>query len=145
MNDDYHCLQCDIPVSKGLHDFSVSVYGVPLCIRHQILIQESFASEEAKALFIALKSNKVPAVLEYSDGLKTIDIAIPGKLYIEVEGKGHDDADEAMTDLLRTFQSWDKERIPTIRIPNALVSNPSLFQKAVDCLTTLCIEGASQR
>jgi hypothetical protein len=138
MNNLYHCLQCDIPISKGIHDFSKDVYGVPLCIHHQILIYESMATNEAKALFLALKINKVPAVLEYSDGFKTVDIAIPGKLYIEVDGAQHDDADEALTDLLRTFHSWNKEKIPTVHIPNSLVNDPYLFKKAVSCLSEMC-------
>jgi hypothetical protein len=141
MNDIYHCLQCDKSITKGVSDFSKEVYGVTLCIRHQILIHESSASQEAKALFLALKINKVPAVLEYSDGIKTIDIAIPGKLYIEVDGVNHQyDADEALTDLLRTFHSWNKEKIPTIRIPNSLVNDQYLFKKAVNCLTEMCLE-----
>jgi len=140
MNDLYHCLQCDKSITKGVSDFSKEVYGVSLCIRHQILIHESIATQEAKALFLALKFNKIPAVLEYSDGIKTIDIAIPGKLYIEVDGRHHDDSDQALTDLLRNFHSWNKEKIPTIRIPNSLVNDPKLFRKAVNCLTEMCME-----
>jgi len=140
MNDVYHCLQCDKTITKGVSDFSKEVYGVPLCIRHQILIHESTSTQEAKALFLALKINKVPAVLEYSDGIKTIDIAIPGKLYIEVDGRDHHDADQALTDLLRNFHSWNKEKIPTIRIPNSLINDPHLFKKAVNCLTEMCME-----
>jgi hypothetical protein len=140
-------MQCDIPISKGIHDFSHEVYGVPLCIHHQILIYESMASQEAKALFLALKINKVPAVLEYSDGFKTVDIAIPGRLYIEVDEDQNRDADQALTDLLRTYHSWSKERIPTVRIPNALINNPYLFKKAVSCLSEMClfVEGSPGR
>jgi len=74
------------------------------------------------------------------NGVKTIDIAIPGKLYIEVDGRNQFDSDQAMTDLLRNFQSWNKEKIPTIRIPNSLVNDPYLFKKAVNCLTEMCMD-----
>src|SRR5450432_2980720 len=94
-----YCLECRQPISWGVHVFSQRVYGHSLCMRVQYLIAESGATGQAVDLYLALKSRNFPLVLEYFDGHKHIDIAIPGKLYIEVNGPGHQENRQAMKDL----------------------------------------------
>ena len=135
----YHCLECGNSISLGVKEFSTEVHGVPLCLKHQIWVAESITSTQAFSLYFALKSNKVPVTLEFWDGKKTIDIAIPGKLYIEVEGENHYEPEQALTDFLRTMHAW-KDKIPTFRISNAHIRNPYHFKIIVDGLTDICQE-----
>ena len=139
MNNFYHCLECGNSISLGVMEFSTEVHGVSLCLKHQIWIAESSASTEAVSLYFALKANKVPVELEFWDGKKTIDIAIPGKLYIEVDGEQHNEPEEALTDFLKTLHAW-KDKIPTFRISNAHVRNQYHFEMIVDRLTDICEE-----
>lgn len=138
MNNFHYCLHCGTSITKGVNDFSTDVYGIPLCLTHQIKLQESHASREAKDIFLALKYNKIPAELEYNDGKKTIDVAIPGKLYIEMDVKCEYEAEQAMIELVNAFSTPNKEKIPTVKIPNSLVNNEVMFKRAVDCLTEMC-------
>jgi hypothetical protein len=101
------------------------------------MIDESRATPSAMKLYFALRTNKVPVILEYQDGLQTIDIALPGQLYIEVEGPYYLDADHALADLLTTIFSV-KESIPTIRIPNSLILDEYRFKKAVTRIVEMC-------
>ena len=97
------------------------------------------SSPEALSLYFALKSNNLPVKLEFWDGKKTIDIAIPDKLYIEVNEEQDIDADKALTDLLKTFHEL-KDKIPNIRVSNAQMRNSYQFEIIVDKLTDLCKE-----
>ena len=139
MENIYQCLQCGVSISEGVSEFSRDIHGVPLCFTHQRWIEESPATDEAIAFYFALKSNQIPVVLEYKDGGKTIDIAIPGKLYIELESKQATNSDKDLKDLLISFESWKKE-IPTIRIPNSLVYNHHQFKFTVNRLTEMCMD-----
>ncbi len=139
MNNTFHCLECGNAITLGVYNFSMEVHAVPLCLKHQNWINESLASPEARSLYFALKSNNLPVKLEFWDGKKTIDIAIPGRFYIEVDGQQHNEADQALTDFLRTFHTW-KDKIPTFRISNAHVRNSYQFEIIVDRLTDLCKE-----
>jgi hypothetical protein len=137
MNDLYTCLHCGKTITKGVHDFSNDVYGVSLCLKDQVLLIESTASQEAKDLFLALRFNNIPAELEYHDGTKIFDIAIPGKLYIEVDEQHQDGKGLALSDLLANSCSSNQDRIPTIKIPHFIVNSPNLFRKTVDGLTDM--------
>jgi len=137
MNDLYTCLHCGKTITKGVHDFSNDVYGVSLCLKDQVLLIESTASQEAKDLFLALRFNNIPAELEYHDGTKTFDIAIPGKLYIEVDEQEQDSNGSALCDLLANSSSSNQDSIPTIKIPHFIVNCPNLFRKTVDGLTDM--------
>ena len=139
MNNSYHCLECGNSISLGVMEFSTEVHGVPLCLKHQIWISESEASVEAVSLYYALKSNKVPVELEFWDGKKTIDIAIPGKLYIEIDAEQHDEAEQALADFLSNLHAW-KDEIPTFKISNAHVRNQYHFDMIVERLTDICEE-----
>ncbi len=138
MNNFYYCLHCGTSITKGVHDFSTDVYGIPLCLTHQIKLQESQASREAKDIFLALKYNNIPAELEYNDGKKTIDVAIPGKLYIEMDCSSEHEAEQAMVELITAFKTPHKEKIPTVKIPNSLVNDHAMFKRAMDCLAEMC-------
>ena len=139
MKNIYQCLQCGVSISEGVSEFSRDIHGVPLCFTHQRWIEESFATDEAIAFYFALKSNQVPVVLEYKEGGKTIDIAVPGKLYIELENKPTTDSEKDLNDLLTTFKIW-KEEVPTVRIPNSLVYNHHQFKVTVNRLTEMCMD-----
>jgi hypothetical protein len=139
MSNSYHCLECGNSISVGVMEFSTEVHGVSLCLKHQIWISESEASAEAVSLYYALKSNKIPVELEFWDGTKTIDIAIPGKLYIQLDGEQHYEAEEALAGLLRDLHAW-KDEIPTFKISNSHLRNQYHFEMIVDRLTDICEE-----
>lgn len=138
MNAHHECAVCGIPLSSGISEFSVKQYKHALCMTHQRMIENSKATTQAKALYFALKLKKIPVVLEYNDSHKTIDIAIPGKLYIEVDGNAHQNPDQELTDLLRDLHSW-KESIPTFRVSNSIIENPYRFNLIVDHITEICM------
>ena len=137
MNNIYQCLECGVSISKGIHQFSRDIHGVPLCIQHQLWIAGSGATDEAIILYFALKSNKVPVILGYSDSRKKIDIALPGKLYIEVDDKNHYGSEQPLTEFPGTYYSW-KEKIPTIRIPISVIHDLYKLRIIVDRLAEMC-------
>jgi hypothetical protein len=139
MSNIYQCLECGKTLSEGVHIFSTKVHGFPLCLKHQCWIVESSASPEAKAIYFALKHNRIPAVLEYSNGQKTMEVAIPGKLFIELDSCRQQLPEQAFTDLFLDFYSW-REQIPTFRIPKSTVNNPIQFKQTVNRLVELCME-----
>jgi hypothetical protein len=136
MDNTYHCLECGRSISPGVHDYSSDIFGFPLCLKHQNWLDNCKATKEAIKLYFGLKSNSVPVVLEYYDGRKTIDISIPGKLYIEVNGNYHLEPDQALTDFLRSIHSW-KDNIPTFHVSNEHIWNSYYFGIIVDKLTDL--------
>ena len=139
MSNIYQCLECGKIISEGVHIFSNKVHGFALCLKHQCWIVESNASPEAKAVYFALKYNHLPAVLEYSDGKKTMDIAIPGQLFIEMDSKQRVLPEQAFTDLFLDFYSWNGQ-VPVFKMPKSTVNNPSEFKHTVNRLVELCTE-----
>ena len=139
MSNIYQCLECGKTISEGVHIFSTKVHGFALCLKHQCWIVESNASPEAKAVYFALKYNHLPAVLEYSDGKKTMDVAIPGQLFIEMDGKQRGLPEQAFTDLFLDFYSWNGQ-VPVFKMPVSTVNNPSEFKQTVNRLVELCTE-----
>ena len=139
MSNIYQCLECGKTISEGVHIFSTKVHGFPLCLKHQCWIVESNASLEAKAVYFALRYNSLPVVLEYSDGKFIKDVAIPGKLFIEVDSREQQVSEEAFTNLFLDFYSW-KEQIPTFKMPKATVNNPDQFRHTVNRLVQICAE-----
>ncbi len=118
------CLECRLPISWGVHEFSQRIYGHSLCMRDQFLLEESGASAHIIDLYLALKQRNFPFVLEYFDGYKQVDLALPGKLYIEIN------------------ESYNLERleknIPTIIIPKTSLENKRSFFRTVEELTKAC-------
>ena len=137
------CIECSKSLSEGVHDFSLEVFGHPLCMRHQAIIMESGVSEQATYLYLALRSRDLPFVLSYFDGFKNVDMAIPGKLHIEVSGKHTSIGKIAMNTASPSVLS-SKFNIPTIVIPDCLFQNPGTFHKTVDELAKYCLPLISQ-
>lgn len=131
------CIECGKYLSEGVHDFSLEVFGHPLCMRHQAIMMESGVSEQATYLYLALRSRDLPFVLSYFDGFKNVDMAIPGKLNIEVSGM-----DQSVNRLALTTQSplvlSANFNIPTIVVPDCLFQNPKTFHKTVEELAKYC-------
>lgn len=134
------CSYCNEPISDGVWNFSEDVYKMSLCRKHQFWFQKTLQSNrttrETLYLFLRLKQNNLNPILEFWDGFKTVDIAIPhANIHIEVDGRQHNtDHLVALADLQRTFFSL-KNGITTIRIPNSLVHEG--LEDCVDCLTQI--------
>lgn len=132
-----NCMECGKSLTQGVKAFSLDVFGYPLCVKHQVSIAESGASPQAVALYFALKLEKIPVILEYWDGHKHVDIALPGRLYIEVNGSQHCESLQALIDLRRTVYSLE-ENVSTILVPNYLLDHPGMFRATVKELTKAC-------
>ena len=137
MKTTHHCLECGQPISRGVSEFSRQLYGHPLCMKDQWLLGESGATAQAVDLYLALKSRNFPVVLEYFDGHRHVDIALPGKLYIELNGTYHQAITQAMTGLSNAVYATEK-KIPTIMISHAMLDNPGTFARVVDELSKAC-------
>lgn len=131
------CLECGKYLTGGVEEFSLDVYGYPLCLRHQAQIVDSGLGQQTIDLYFALKSEKIPVVLEYWDGHRHVDIALPGKLYIEINGTQHYENIQALIDLRRNVCAMEKN-ISTILVPEYLLSHPGLFRLTVQELTKAC-------
>jgi hypothetical protein len=132
-----HCLECRQPISQGVHEFSQRLYGHSLCMKDQYLLGESGADALVVDLYLALKSLDFPLVLEYFDGYRQVDIALPGKLYIEVNASYHSGNWERISDLTESVYSLEN-KIPTIIISDALLDTPGTFAHAVNELSKAC-------
>lgn len=75
-------------------------------------------------LFDTLKEKGIPALIDFWDGHKHIDIAIPkAKINIEVDGIQHNiRSKQALADLKRTYYSFKKGYF-TLRLPNSLIKD----------------------
>lgn len=135
----YHCLVCEKPISPGVYEFSTEVVGYPVCLKHQAQLEESRATPEAITLFLELRSNALPAELLYWNGNQTVDIALPGQLYIEVNRVYHHETEHALNDLLDAIHSWPGH-IPTFQISNAQISNVHQLHMIVDRIVAVCHE-----
>lgn len=136
-NSNYSCHACGTAISQIEHTISKRNHQLSLCTNHQNLLKPSKATPYAKMLFLRLLLRNLPVELEYNDkGKKTVDIAIPGKLYIEVEGRHHDEAKYALRDLTRLIYSLESG-IVTIRIPNQLIYEKLYFEEALNKLAKL--------
>jgi hypothetical protein len=118
------CLECRLPISWGVHEFSQRIYGHSLCMRDQFLLEESSASAHVIDLYLALKQRNFPFVLGYFDGYKQVDLALPGKLYIEINGSYN-------------LERLDKN-IPTIIIPKISLETKRSFVHTVEELSKAC-------
>ncbi|HEY2350801.1 MAG TPA: hypothetical protein VGH64_17395 [Puia sp.] len=132
-----HCIECGKPISWGVHVFSQRIYGHSLCLKDQCEIAESGATGEAVDLYLALKSRKFPLVLDYFDGHKHIDMALPGRLYIEVNDPYLLTSHQAMNELTNSVYSLEK-KIPTIMISHTMLENPKTFDHVVNELSKAC-------
>ena len=132
-----HCIECGCPISTGVNEFSQRLYGCALCMKDQYLLGESGVSAEVVDLYLALKSQNFPVVLGHFDGNKLVDIALPGKLYIEVYGTDDPVHIRAVSDLTRSVHTMP-DKIPTIMISLANLANPKTFARLVPELSKAC-------
>jgi very-short-patch-repair endonuclease len=116
------CIECNDHVTWNVYNYSTQKFNVPLCMTHQNWINNVKSTQEVKDLYLALRLRGVPALIEYNDGFKTVDIVIHEiKVHIEVDGGQHIyNPDQAYTDLQRTYFSFVEGYI-TFRIPNVLI------------------------
>jgi hypothetical protein len=106
-------------------------------MRDQLLLEESGASAHIIDLYLALKQRNFPVVLEYFDGYKQVDLALPGKLYIEINGSYNMERYRVITDLTSYLYSPEKN-IPTIVISNVSLENKRSFVHTVEELSKAC-------
>lgn len=113
---------------KNNHPF-VGCSRFPKCWYTRKVDQLSFnkyshPTKKAHLLAEALRARMIVCKLEYFDGHKHIDIAIPeSKIYIEIDGKQHFlNPSQIITDLYRDRYS-EKDGFITIRIPNVILEN----------------------
>ena len=144
----HNCLECSQSLTSGVFDFSMTNFGVPLCMNHQQWVQqmELHTTTETLRLYFALKERGVPAEIEKFDGYKHIDIAIPeAKINIEVDGRHHNfDTNQALADLKRTYYSFLKG-YTTFRIPNSLVYNDNVLNETADYIVGLLNENLKKQ
>jgi len=136
MKTKFYCLECKQPISRGVHEFSQELYGYSLCMKDQYLLGESGATAQTVDLYLALKARNFPVKLEYFDGFKHVDIAVPGKLYIEVSG--HDLAERQIIAGLAGEGYAVQMRIPTILVSNAMLGKRQSFTHVVNELSKAC-------
>ena len=124
------CSSCQGFVSSREYSYSIKNYGKILCrdcqedytnLKNKHEKRKKKSTKEAQKLYEILIKNGFDAKLEFWDGFKHIDIAIPNhKVNIEVDGKQHQNKKQALADLKRTYHSFKKGYV-TIRVPNKLV------------------------
>jgi len=87
-------------------------------------MQKPFVTKYTQALADALTSNGMNVTVEYTDGHKTVDIAIlDAKLFIEVDGLQHfTNSEQIERDFKRDHYS-DGDDFATIRIPNIVLEH----------------------
>ena len=139
MNNSHLCLECGASLSEGVYTYSIDTYNFPLCQNHQRWLDTSLATEEAIKLYFALKLNAIPAVLEYAEGHRKVDIAIPGKLFIHIDVQSDSNNDQALTEVLRNFHSL-KGGVPSISIPAELVQSQYEFNLVLERLVEVCTD-----
>jgi hypothetical protein len=132
-----YCLECGLPVSPGMQSFSRHVYGHSLCMRDLYLLEESGVPARVVDLYLALKAKKFPLLLDYFDGFRRVDMAVPDTLYIEVTGTDQYNFQDLLSELMGTDGNFQKN-IPTILIPGAMLENPASYEHAVDEISKVC-------
>jgi hypothetical protein len=141
-------MECNVYISNDVENYSLTNYGIPLCIEHQRWVDhiEQYSTEYAIKLYFNLKSRGVPAELEKFDGHKHIDIAIPqARINIEVDGQHHNyNPKQALSDLKRTYYSF-KKGYYTIRIPNSLTKDLNTLTDTTDLIVEILNEANKKR
>jgi hypothetical protein len=136
MKTSHYCLECSQPISQGVHEFSQELYGHSLCMKDQYLLGESGVAAHTIDLYLALKARKFPVKLEYFDGYKHVDIAVPGKLYIEVSGQ--DLAERQIIAGLPGDGYPFEKKIPVILVSDDMLDKKRSFSHVVNELSKAC-------
>jgi hypothetical protein len=132
------CLECAKPASTPVYIVTYFGHQFALCERHLNYFHDCHATDEAMALYFALKQQQLPVRLEHHDhGFKRVDIAIPGKLHIELDDIVNDDKKRAPGDGQHDDYNLN-HGIATIHISSALVNNKTSFDAAVEKLSGIC-------
>ena len=122
-----NCVVCDSPVSgKELED-SLKKHAFHVCYKCQRKATQKIDEYKYKInspteiqalLYYALLDRNIDAEFEYSDGKKSVDIAIlPSKIYIEIDGMYHTHAEQILRDFQREYYSF-KNGYLTLHILN---------------------------
>ena len=87
-------------------------------------MKDPYVTEQTRRLHESLMSLGVSSILEYSDGHKHVDIAIPlAHIFIEIDGLHHFiDARQIEVDFKRNHYS-DGDDYDTIHIPNIIIQH----------------------
>jgi len=113
----YFCSVCKETISERVCNFSKDKFGIALCMNHQKTV-----TPQAIKLSNSLKRQGVNHQLEYGDGFKHVDIAVPwAKLYLELDGKHHAFSSKQMCADDERDKYSQKEGYTTKRIPNEWV------------------------
>jgi hypothetical protein len=137
MKPKHLCIECGLPISEGVNDFSQRIYGCGLCMKDQYLFGELEVAAEIIDLYLALKSQKFPVVLGHFDGNRLVDIALPGKLYIEVYETDDPMQFRVLNDIRGSVHTM-QDKVPTIMISMATLSNRKNFARLVPELSKAC-------
>lgn len=86
-------------------------------------------------LYNALSTRNVEAKLQYWDGYKHVDLAIPSaKIYIEIDDINHfTDPKKILSDFNREHYS-DRDGFNTFFVTNQILENKNLLEKVADAL-----------
>lgn len=96
-----------------------------------------FSSVQVKKLYYELRNKEIDVQLEYSDGHKTVDLAVlDAKLYIEVDGLQHfTDPEQIIRDFKRNHFS-DGDDFSTFYVTNQII-NSKYFEQVVEALVAV--------
>lgn len=97
-------------------------------------LKKVIPTKQAVDLYEALRARGIDAILEYSDGFKTVDIAIlSAHIYIEVDGLHHfTDPEQIIRDFKRNHFS-DGDDFNTFYVTNQLIDK--YLDKIANALT----------
>lgn len=93
---------CNETITEAVYKYSRQHHGKALCTKHQKTV-----TSHALRLSDALNRQGISHKLEYSDGHKHVDIAIPwARVYVELDGMQHTfDAKQVIADHERDWHS----------------------------------------
>jgi hypothetical protein len=106
-------------------------------MKDQFYLEESGATAQVIDLYLALKARDFPVKLEYFNGWKHIDIAMPGKLYIELGGYEYFTEWEMLSCGSGTGNSGEG-KIPIILIPGDMLDTKKAFKRVLNELSKAC-------
>jgi very-short-patch-repair endonuclease len=122
----YFCSVCKERISERVFRYSMDNHGKALCMTHQktgtYSNKQNKITPQARRLSRALKDLYVKHELEYYDGYKHVDIAIPSaRLFLELDGSQHGFSPKQMIadderDKYSQKAGWTTKRIPNVWI-----------------------------
>jgi hypothetical protein len=138
----YYCNVCNETITENIYRYSMDHYGRALCITHQrgLSVEKNRlkkSTPQAIKLSNALTSRGIENELEYFDGFKHIDIAIPkAKLFLELDGSQHIlSSKQLRSDIERDSHSHEAG-FSTVRIRNDYIDRN--LNKVTDNIVEIC-------